>query len=945
MSFDLYEKQDFLNAATAAEKPVAFLVGSPLSWDADGGVPGIDAMLDLVRAEIKQRKPKAMCNLDAAIVKKSGAAEYQAALRALHANIGQDAVNRVVRNAVYQARNPAAPKPFEDDGNPADWHLPGGTIQLAELICRNAEFSSGPILTTNFDPLLSLAIRAVGGNVHRRIVDGEGAIGREAECEPGTRNVVHLHGYWRGSDTLHTHAQLVAGRVRLKASLQNLLRQKTLIVVAYAGWDDIFTKALVELLDDDEAKLDVLWCFREADRETVRARYGDLIEKLQPSIARGRFRAYGGIDCHAIFGEIAAELAAEAVPVAGGPALPLVSPLPGWQRLDAATLDAMAPLKEGEALRYYDGATPTWRHALSDRVPRRESVDEIAKRRTGLSEDAGSLQLIRAAGGEGKTTLLLQAAVDAARDEGVDVLWRPSPRISLSPEQIAGLDPQRQWLIVADDAENLVRVIAESARLLHAEDRANVDFLLAARDADWKSTGGDRQPWAQWLQHQPDILLRGVSEVDAKAVVAAWARAGAAGLRELAQEADTEKRAAALVEAVNDALQTADENRGDGSFFGGLLALRFGEAGLRAHVREFLMRLRETPIQNCEQSLADALLYVAACHGAGISGLDENVLADLVGVPRDWVGSRVVRPLGEEAAAVSGGGQVYTRHSQVAAAILLEAEAALDVDLTEVWARLVKQTVRTSSEVTVHHETHSKVIHAGPRLQQNLPAQLPEERRKAIAIAAARADVEAEPERLSPIVDLGRTYRKADKEHESTALFRKYLVGAERKIDHAGNVRGYWYEWAVCESESGSGNTDAQAANAWLCGLSLSDHLNPARITDTDIKLGCAGLGVAFGKLATAVGNCPYARARRAVVDLGRRVALDPRAAGYFDRHDREADAFGTPRPRDFAESVAWLASGVAAAGKAVTDPFLAGIAMPEKVSFTSLQAALGRRR
>lgn len=941
MSFDLYEKQDFLNAATAAEKPVTFLVGSPLSWDEDGGVPGIDAMLDLVRAEIKQHKPKAMCNLDAAIVKKSGAAEYQAALRALHANIGQDAVNRVIRNAVRQARNPAAPKPFEDDGNPADWHLPAGTIQLAELVCRNAEYSPGPILTTNFDPLLSLAIRAVGGNVHRRIVDGEGVIGREAESEPGTRNVVHLHGYWRGSDTLHTPAQLVAGRVRLKASLQNLLRQKTLIVVAYAGWDDVFTKALVELIDDDETKLDVLWCFHEPDRETVRARYGDLIEKLQPAIVRGRFRAYGGIDCHAIFGEIAAELAAESVPVTGGPALPLVSPLPGWQRLDAATLDAMAPLKEGEALRYYDGATPTWRHALSDRVPRREAVGEMAKRRIELSEDAGSLQLIRAAGGEGKTTLLLQAAVDAARDEGVDILWRPSPRISLSPEQIAGLDPQRQWLIVADDAENLVKVIAESARLLHAESRANVDFLLAARDADWKSTGGDRQPWAQWLQHQPDILLRGVSEVDAKAVVAAWARAGAAGLRELGREADAEKRAAALVKAVNDALQTANENRGDGSFFGGLLALRFGEAGLRAHVREFLMRLRETPIQNSDQSLADALLYVAACHGAGISGLDENVLAELVGVPRDWIGSRVVRPLGEEAAAVSGGGQVYTRHSQVAAAILLEAEAALDVDLAEVWARLVKQTVRVSREIYV--EVFSPIVHAGPRLQQNLPAQLPEKRRKAIAIAAARADAEAVPERLSPIVDLGRTYRRAGKESEAATLFRKYLDEIERKIDYAGNVRGYWYEWGVCEGALG--DEAHRAADAWLQGLSLSDHLNPATITDTNIKVSCAGLGVAFGKLATIVADCPYARARRAVADVGRRVALDSRTASYFDRHDREADALGTPRPHDLAEAVAWLAAGVAAAGKAVTDLFLAQIAKPEKVSFASLQATLERRR
>lgn len=944
MSFDLYGKQEFLSAATAAEKPVAFLVGSPLSWDQGGGVPGIQEVLELVRAEFNQRKSRAIGHLDAALHGKTGAAAYQAALRALHASVSQSAVNHVIKQAILKARKPGAPMQFEGDGDPADWHLPQGSQQLADLVCREYENYPGPILTTNFDPLLSLAIKVAGGKPCRRIVDGEGSIGREAETEAGAHKVVHLHGYWRGTDTLHTPAQLVAGRVRLKASLQGLLRQRTLIVVAYAGWDDVFTTALAELLYDDTADLDVLWCFREPDCETVVARYGTLIDKLQAAIARGRFRAYGGIDCHAIFGEIAAELAAERAPAFESQEPLPVSPLPGWQRLDAQAFAAMKTLTEAEALRYYDGAAPTWRHALSDRVPRRAALGTITEHRAALTDDdPGTLQLIRAAGGEGKTTLLLQAAVDAARAEGVEVLWRPSPRLSLSPEQIVALAEDRQWLIVADDAENLVKVIAEAARLLHAENRANVDFLLAARDADWLAAGGDRQPWGQWLKQQPDILLRGLSTEDARVVVVAWTRAGAVGLRELSREADPERRIKALEQAVADALADRSVQRGDGSFFGGLLAVRFGEAGLRAHVREFLARLRETPIGNGEHSLADALLYVAACHGVGIAGLDENVLADLVGVPRDWIGSRVVRHLGEEAAAVGGGGQVYTRHSKVAEAILLEAEAALDADLAEVWARLVRQTVRTSREVAVSHETHSKVIHAGPRLMEKLSQQLPEERHKAIALAAAKAAMEAKSEWLSTVVDLGQTYRKAGRPADATALFRQQLAAARGKVDYAENIRGYWYEWGVCTGESGAVSANAQA-NAWLCGLSLSDRLNPAPISIVDVKLICAGLGFAFGKLAT-VADCPYACARRAAADLGRRVPLDQRTAGYFDDYDRKADALGTPRPRDLAEALDWLAAGIAAAGKAFDDPFLAGLAKPESVRFEGLRAALAPRR
>lgn len=942
MSFDLYDKQAFLSAVTPAEKPVAFLVGSPLSWDADGGVPGVTDIYSLIREKVKTRKAKLVDRFDQATKGKTGAEQYQTALRWLQGNISQLAVNEVIKEAIRRARNDRAPRDFDADGEWADWHLPQGTKQLAELVCRESETYPGPILTTNFDPLLSLAIKSVGGNVRKRIIDGDGSLGREAESEPGTSEVVHLHGYWRGSDTLHTPAQLTSVRPKLKASLQNLLRQKTLVVVAYAGWDDVFTQALVDLLHDDEAQLDVIWCFYESDPAIVQARYGHLIDKLQPAIARGVFRAYGGVDCQTIFGEIFAEqVPLSAAPEALSSVEPLVSPLPGWQCLDADSLRAMAPLNKAEALRYFDGAVPTWRHALSDLVPRREAVASILKRREDLADDSPSMQLIRAAGGEGKTTVLLQAAVDAAVNEGVRILWRPSPRLSFSPEQLENLDPDYQWLIVADDAENLVKQIEEAASSLYQAYRGNVDFLLAARDVDWKARGGNRVAWAQWLQYRPDDdeVLRGITEGDAGLIVEAWDKAG--GLRELAKETNPDLRPEVFLKAVNDAAASDDYWRGDGSFFGGLLAVRFGEAGLRAHVREFLAQLRGIPIVNSERTLADALLYVAACHGAGISGLDENVLADLLGVPRDWIGSRVIRPLGEEAAAVSGGGRVFTRHSQVAAAVLLEAEAALDVDLAEVWARLVRQTVKTSTEVNVHHETHAKVIHAGPRLQKNLPQQLPEEHRKAIAIAAAKASVAAEPDRLSRIVDLAQAYRKASRVPEAIKLLREQLATAQRKVDYAENIRGYWYEWSVCEGKGCKERIEA-LADAWLGGISLSDRLNPVQITDEQIKLSCAGLGVAFGVFASAVEGCPYARALRAVIDIGRRVQLDARAASYFASYERAADKLGTPCPKDLDEAMTWLSTGVSAAGEAIVDSELAKLATPGKLSFSTLRSKLG---
>ncbi|HYP26018.1 MAG TPA: hypothetical protein VE262_04800, partial [Blastocatellia bacterium] len=321
-------------------------------------------------------------------------------------------------------------------------------------------------------------------------------------------------------------------------------------------------------------------------------------------------------------------------------------------------------------------------------------------------------------------------------------------------------------------------------------------------------------------------------------------------------------------------------------------------------------------------------------------GIDERVLADLVGVPREWVQRQVVRPLGEEAAAVHSAGHVLTRHSQVAAAILVESEDAFGVDLTEIWAQLVRQTVQTTRSGGVSHGTHSKILHAGPRLQRALPQQITEDRRNAIAIAAAKASISAEPERLIYVIDLGRTYRKAEMIEQAVAILRDNLNDIKSKVDFESTIRGYWYEWSVCEGERGT--TDEHAlANAWLGGLSLSDHLNPAPITPDNGKLTCAGLGVAFGKLAQSAPDCPYAKARRAVAYLGRLTNPDPKTASYFDRYDREADKLRTPYPGDVPEAIVWLTAGVAQAGRELQDPFLKALLEPDQVSFNLLQITL----
>lgn len=130
------------------------------------------------------------------------------------------------------------------------------------------------------------------------------------------------------------------------------------------------------------------------------------------------------------------------------------TPLSDWTRIDQAYLNDLEPLTPGEVLRYFDGAVPTWRHALCDGIPRRHRIAELVTALEKAREDRSgcSLQLIRAAGGEGKTTLQLQTAVDLLRGGDWAVLWRANPELPLPIAQLGALDQSHNWLIVADDA-------------------------------------------------------------------------------------------------------------------------------------------------------------------------------------------------------------------------------------------------------------------------------------------------------------------------------------------------------------------------------------------------------------------------------------------------------------------------------------------------------------
>ncbi len=306
---EIYDKKFLGKAIRTSTKPIAFLVGAPISTDKDGnGVPGVSQMIHIIKEYIKEEMISELPDFEETIQGKLYAEQYQAAMSWIHASFHQNAVNTIIRRAVLKAcKNPTSigdPDNPTQDGEPSDWYLPPGTQGLANLICSHHPKGWGPILTPNFDPLISMAISAAGGIPRVRVLDADGNLPKEVEIRKNDINIIHFHGYWRGSDTLHTPNQLLSDRPKLNAALQHLLCKHLLVVIAYSGWDDVLTRAIANMLHDAESDFDVLWCFHQNNPAIIKDEFQHLFKKMETAIQRGRFRAYKEINCFEIFSEL-----------------------------------------------------------------------------------------------------------------------------------------------------------------------------------------------------------------------------------------------------------------------------------------------------------------------------------------------------------------------------------------------------------------------------------------------------------------------------------------------------------------------------------------------------------------------------------------------------------------------------------------------------------------
>jgi hypothetical protein len=284
--------------AVKSGQKVTFLLGSGLtclSREAGGrGVPGAAEMVERARELFVAREE--LLDLDEVLSKAQDSRRYQAAMQFVIECRGQTALNKLVRDAVLNARQVSSFQGSTDEELERDlggWALPPAVEALGKLIYDHEKVFHRPILTSNFDPLIEVAIRRAGRGAISVNLPNDGSF-RGLLVNDNSVQVVHFHGFWREGDTLHTPDQLTRERPLLTGNLRKLLQETVLVVMGYGGWDDVFTASLMKAIAEQSEVIDVLWCFFPKDHQEICIRYSSLLESFK-MLPGQRVVAYAGV--------------------------------------------------------------------------------------------------------------------------------------------------------------------------------------------------------------------------------------------------------------------------------------------------------------------------------------------------------------------------------------------------------------------------------------------------------------------------------------------------------------------------------------------------------------------------------------------------------------------------------------------------------------------------
>jgi hypothetical protein len=205
--------------------------------------------------------------------------DYVEALWLIKGTRGMDGVRAFLQKTAMKALAPGRPDEVVDQPLPDEeyrrlertvnaWQPSEALAALALLIQTHRSRIHPVLLTTNFDPLLEVALLRAGLQVTSHAVSGPAHTMPDLLADPLRPTVVHLHGTPH-STSLHFPAHIQSPHDDVERWLASLIRGNRLLVLGYSGWDRLIQRTLTRYFSrGSDTKADesaqVLWCVYES---------------------------------------------------------------------------------------------------------------------------------------------------------------------------------------------------------------------------------------------------------------------------------------------------------------------------------------------------------------------------------------------------------------------------------------------------------------------------------------------------------------------------------------------------------------------------------------------------------------------------------------------------------------------------------------------------------
>lgn len=736
------------------------VLGSAMS---NAAIPSASDIVSLMRSALPASQRQ---DFDRKLLESpTDADRYQAAARILKFKVSEDRVVQVIRSAVLRAcrsvelaqtsdtlqtLGATACRQLEQDG---EWIIPKAHVRFARYYAELPGQLRGPIITTNFDPLIELALRAEGVSTHTIPISADNAPTID-QLETATAvPILHIHGYWTSTGLVNTISQLAKPRPTVNGLLRHLLTESVVLVLGYGGWKDAFMQALLERVQErDLYESEIVWCSYNSDPSDVLK--NTVVGALQGSPG---FSLYAGIDVNTVLDELLLEAALE--DLQPGPQAPF-----GYSRV-RPTQNSGNP----STTPFIDGGPPSWADAAEGQWPRLSATDEMILQLEHRMNSA-TPGIVAGIGpvGEGKSLALRQVALHAANTPGWTVLWREPAAPRISREWLAEVaDSFGNAVICVDEADTVLGEILDVAVTM--EDLpATIVFAVASHDRMWWSRGG------RTLSNAEVIIFSGITDGDASNLAAAYKRheirLTGGGLGPNSSEADLAQALLASAENPLDSKQS--------SLLGAVLELRNGPA-LKDRVADLVDKLNGTKLTKSHaRSLGEVFLAICLLQRtwdpemrAG-DATDRALLAMLADGESEYPSDeRVLKQLGREAAISVAGDSVYARHPAIARIALEVAERQGTLGDVAQLVGYVGGLMRCNQGMREKHYRNAYLI------SQKLSGD--------VAVRAASGAIQGAPRLLEPRITRISTLRKVD-----PAGAAAYAEGVAREAATRDDIQG-----------------------------------------------------------------------------------------------------------------------------------------------------------